>query len=286
MNMQEKATVLNLEQFLEMGGRLASQGESLGRDRWSDRVPPWCTSVDQSWDGGVGSNEAMRRARAGDPSLVARAQAIKVPAIQAEGTAFKSALDVMGGSVNVGAYLTGHPSVMRRRQRVPKITRSVRIFWGIMPSAAWSTDQLLTRNNYLLALIDACQTQQIIVDLFVVFEGGHGLTCNSKEIVAVEIPTKPLDLSQISFLLAHPAFGRNVGYPIIGRVLSPNRWDDWTTHFLGGMYGDDTAWDTRVRQMLDLAPTDIYVPSPRYQDPIGPQWVAEQIEKLSCNQSE
>lgn len=210
---------------------------------------------DSAWDAGVSAGEAMGLAVTGDPRLVsAQSEAVnRVAAGLANAPTMASERHFSGARVDVAAYLGGNPRCMVRRIRAPRPVRHVSVYVAGQCGADISAQNMLVRGATIVGLLEALQTQQIGVNLYVVV-GTHGRTDGSCFQV-IQIDSQPLDLSVASFALAHPAFARNVAYTL-ARSLDGFDGGSWPA------IRDDAG----TRKALGLEPGDIYIPAPANRD--------------------
>src|SRR6185312_10057615 len=89
------------------------------------------------WTGGMSGEEARRTIRTGHlPSVQESEQYMNAfESLDFKARKWETINDVAGGAVNVGAYLTGSPLSMRRRQAKPSSYAPLTIFCDLVSSA-------------------------------------------------------------------------------------------------------------------------------------------------------
>lgn len=258
-----------------------------------DQVPEakgchmWNRSGWPDWDNGVSSPKALELAKTGDTSLVAQAllEVEKYEISTKVQTAFKSEMGYHGTPV-IGSYLAGRPDCMRSRTRREVSARHVNIYVGTVCSAAISAENMLRRGAIILGFLETLRNMQIGVDVYLLAEYGR--------LMVIEIPSRPLDLSVSGFVLAHPAFTRNLIYPWGQfQFQSEMGYVDWTPEKLDASLNDGLKADGRhtqkylelVRKSLHAEPGDIIIPGPIsdsdaiLDDPKG--WLEKNISQIT-----
>lgn len=234
--------------------RFESLGEYAGACRKAN-VGKRCRGGGEAWDAGVTPSEAIELAETGDPRLVsAQSEAVNRVAAGLAATPTMTSVRAMSGArVDVGAYLGGSPRCMVRRVRAPRPVRHVAVYVNGACGADISARNMLVRGATVVGLLEALQTQQIGVDLFLVV-GTHGRSDGSCFQV-IRIDSQPLDLSVASFAIAHPAFTRNVAY-YLAETLDQFNGHDWPA----------IRSDADTRKALGLEAGDIYIQAPANRD--------------------
>jgi hypothetical protein len=240
-------------------------------------------SLGRNWDMNVNGQEAARLAVEGDPSLVQQAEKIvdkHLATRLAQGTGLAWTPAITGARVDVPAYLGGNPLNMRRRTKVERMASAVSIYVSNTCSYGISAEKMLHRGCVILALLSYLQASNITVDLYMLSET-HGRT-DGDFYQAIQVESRPLDLSTASFAIAHPAFARHTCYSYA--TIKDGFNGSWPRSYdnLGGSY-QDPRYEAHVRTVLGMVPTDIYVPAVHYNDPLTEtpeRWLNERISQL------
>lgn len=235
----------------------------------------------RSWDLGVSAEDARRLAVRGDLTIAARAEALlgRVEPVYTEGQAIGWRPALVGPIVDVPAFLSGDPFSMRARRPRDMACRTVRVYVDVVSSCTLTGAQLLQRGVSILALMESLQRNRIDVELHLVCSmsrrsGREPLT------YVIPIESKPLDLSVAGFVLAHPAWPRNVLYQ------HGDRYDRHSLLCPGFIKTRDQpkTYDRWARKHLDLEPTDVYVPLAYGGDELvitDPQeWVQQRVSQI------
>jgi hypothetical protein len=223
--------------------------------------------ADRHWNAGVGWAESVRRTIEGDTSLVAQAQEwadkFEADVDDAQRKTYVNA--VSGSSVRVAAFLSGDARCMRKRVRDTAASRVVRIFVNIASSAGIASDALLKRGAAILGLVQALQARGVTARITLVLN--HESNAN---VYTIDVDTTPVDLSTAGFAMAHPAFARNILYPMLTAIEgSVSAWNGC---------GDGAKFMSEL-----LEPSDIYVPRPGLGDPMmsdPEQWVRDRVRQI------
>ncbi len=233
-----------------------------------------------AWDLNISSPEACKRALDGDLSLVASAtDAVdKIKTHFSDVPRLRTAAAFEGSHVSVPAYLSGAPMAMRKRVKRPEAAPTVAIYVGTTCSAGVPASHMLQRGCVILAFLELLQARGVQVDLFLVSEN-HGAT-DGDQYQVIPIESRPLDLSTAAFAIAHPAFARNVCYPL-AEVLD-NYNGNWPYSYdvldRGG-----PRYQAHVRKVLGLADSDVYIPSCTFGDPLlktPDAWLQERLSQF------
>lgn len=172
-----------------------------------------------NWDNGQSYNEAAKRCRTGDLSLVKQSDEFLS---RFEGIAgferrqFVTINDVAGGAPNVGAFLAGNPANMRRRARAMSEQAPLVILADLVSSGGIEASHLQKRGAAILALVRALSAIRP-VSLYAVGAGkpygAHGFTSVG---IAIRLETAPIDLARAAHVFCSPALARNVIYRAMG----------------------------------------------------------------------
>lgn len=226
------------------------------------------------WDLGVSAREAKERARTGDLQILDKATALidRIDPDIGDVVLPRWEHCVAGSRVVVGDYITGKSTCMRRRAKVETSGRCIDVYVALESSCGIDALDLITRGCAIIALLETLQRCGVSVNLTV------GVECSSfsepdKEIVGCfPIESRPLDLASASFILAHPAFPRNVMYEVLER-------DNGFTGHWSKFRNDDKA----RANYIGLKETDVYVPASWLYDSLiiddPKKWVEERVRQ-------
>jgi hypothetical protein len=261
----------------------------------------------EDWDLGISGARAADLAVNGDPSIVAEyaGNVDRYTLDAANETRLAWLPSVSGGRVDMGAYLTGAPDCMRRRARREIQTRHVSIYVSQTCSAGISAATMRKRGAAILGLLDVLNGMQVSVDLYLVIDldgarsRNDGATLRGRAALAnadgsaldgdvtqvVRVESRPLDLSQVGFAIAHPAFSRNIGYRVAAQYGYRGGWSrTWDTC---GAYAQGAGLDRYVRIMrekIGADAADLFVPPVSYRDEIisdPARWIRERVTQVT-----
>ncbi len=244
---------------------------------------------DSYWDGDVSPKEAAERAIKGDLSLVESSTKV-VDKIVAEKLLSvdraKYVPGVQGTRVAVPDYLSGTPYCMRRRTRVPTLTRSVRIYVCMTSSCGVSATNLIVRGTTILGLLSFLQSCQVAVELYLVAQLAGRDDGAFYQVIKVE--SNPLDLSTACFAIAHPAFDRHLTHIYSHHV---NKWSEygvpygnWPKTFEMRTEDENNNHYKGLKKLLELGTTDVLVTSPLYSSALimtkPEEWLEKQLKQI------
>jgi hypothetical protein len=173
------------------------------------------------------------------------------------------AQQVAGTRVLVPAFLAGAPDCMLRLTTEDRPVRHIRMFVNVASAASLPCEKLLVRGAAILGLVELLQSQQIGVDLALVY-------CpTDRDVFVINVESRPIDISTAAFAVGHPAFAREVGYTLANKRYG----------HCGG-YVDSQS----IMACLKCEKTDIYVPRADYgdglsEDPEG--WLQKRIVQVT-----
>lgn len=169
--------------------------------------------------------------------------------------------DVAGGSPSVPAYLAGDPRCMKRR--APIIASApVRVFASIGCSMGIEADDvekhgvLIAALVYRLALtrpVELYATTEYDVDPF-----GSG----DNVLTAIKLATRPLNLSRITTMLAHPAAQRTLMFAVT---------DIKNNHSIGWAFGKRPFEENNTefyKEAWECRKDDLFIPGVHLDDPL------------------
>lgn len=239
----------------------------------------WTSYGDPTWNGIAyekqAGPEACKLALEGDPNLKAstsEAMSRLVPQY-VEGSTRRWAPSIAGSRVCIPEYLSGNPMCMRRRVPRESITRHMNVYVAVGCQAAVRAGQMVERGAIVLGMLEALQAAQVGVDLYLVHELADD---QNDRFFIVKVDSQPLNLSEASFAIAHPAFFRVLGMQLAAA------YGDYRGQFSAKAQGNkgSSTWCDWVRAKLDIAPSDVYVPyaHPRFNT-VEPSDVARAIQQ-------
>lgn len=226
-----------------------------------------------NWAMGVSFEDAKRRCVEGDLSLVGKATEI-ADRVSADALREVSRMGYQahysGSRVNVPAYLSGQARCMVRRVKRKRETRDVSIYVNLSLSAGVTSEQAMARGCTILGLIEALRAMQVHVELYLTEDCTyyHG----EAFFMAMHIDSNPLDMSTAAFMLAHPAFVREVVFGYMKAVVGET-WGQWTPSTDVGL----------ARQLYDLSDEDVYVPGAHYHDELvtkPDEWIRKRLNQI------
>lgn len=172
--------------------------------------------------------------------------------IQAVSRTSKPAYGVVGSQASVPRYLQGIPTNMVSRQTTYAKQKVVTITKGISYSGWWSADAILRECIKALQIVQSMENNGQRVRLNVMLSSTQctGGTNHSICKVCVKQPDERLNISKMSFALAHPSMLRRFFFKWI-------EVDPFITFDLGGSYGVPS-----YRSIIDkgLAENEYYIP--------------------------
>lgn len=245
------------------------------------------------WDLGVSTEEAMRLAKEGDVSLVQKAENLVGKHLAhhlASGLGEAWGPSIAGNRVIVPAYLANSPLSMARKQKRDRHVNTMSIYVSTVSEYKIPAEKLLYRGCVILALLSYLQSMRISTDLYMVAELDSlyrgGPDNDGESFVAVQVESRPLDLSVAGFAIAHPAFGRHLQYAYAAQNMGylnswPRKWFELGAAYSGT--GNSKKYEAHVRQVLDMQPHDIWVPSVVSGDELlndPEKWLSARISQL------
>ena len=185
----------------------------------------------------------------------AQKMATKVKLTNASSTAIRSskpAYGVVGTQASVPRYLQGIPTNMVSRQMTYAKQKVVTITKGISYGARWTPDQILEECTKALKIIQSMENGGQRVRLNVVWSissyptRSHHTICK----VCVKQPDERLNISKMSFALAHPSMLRRIFFKWLET-------DTFTKHDMGEFYGCPASDEIRNKVLEE---NEYYIP--------------------------
>jgi len=167
-----------------------------------------------SWDHGLGFDGSMKMIRSGWESgaeqikkLVDQVSEILKP----ESMKMDFVHDVAGGIPDIGRSIVGLPDSMIRFSPPEFPTKPIKIVVNCTASAGISADTLFNRGAAVGAVIDVLELRGYRCELWIVASTkGHSARGSMAVSTKIKDSNQPLDLTSLSFCLAHPAFFRRL----------------------------------------------------------------------------
>lgn len=242
---------------------------------------------DYDWDFGCDWDTALEYAEgkrywAGADDLMAKmeltdklAAKAKLPRISRE---------LVGGSVNVGAYLSGHPRHMRRRQPQPAVDRPVlTIGVSLSISHCVTANARLNMGAAVLSAVDALERSGYRCEIIAYARyGAAGMDDDTSGWVNIEYVLKKPDQrwnpSAVAFALAHPAFFRRM---TLGIQETQAEWLPVTHNSYGRPFTNATFHASAAGDF------DVYFPNMQHDGPYSDTECAfEAVQQLFEDQLE
>lgn len=169
--------------------------------------------------------------------------------------------DVAGGSPSVPAYLAGDPRCMKRR--APIIASApVRVFASIGCSIGIEADDVEKHGVLIAALVYRLALSRP-VELYATTEYDVSPNSTPKNILtAIKLATRPLNLSRITTMLAHPASQRTLMFSIT---------DTDNNHSIDWAFGKHPFDDSNVefyKEAWGCRKDDLFIPGVHLHDPL------------------
>ncbi len=227
---------------------------------WAKVNSRFVCQSDNAWNRGIGSvaefGELLVR---GEPTLENRVKQTWADFHISDTVAplNKITRDVAGAFPCVPSYLAGDPFCMKRR--APVIAPSpVRIFASVATSAYFGAEETEKRGCIIAALVyKLAQTRP--VTLYVTDESA---VSGVNYLTAIKLATRPMNLSRIATMLAHPATQRTLMFSIASlNNVQQIGWPFNTEPFKPGAEG-------LYREGYGLLKNDLFIPGLHMNDPI------------------
>jgi len=181
--------------------------------------------------------------------------------------------DVVGTRCNMGEYMAGSPTCMRRKVTSEDDTQPLRIAVDMFISCAFTPQQVEARGLAILALLVKIM-QFRPVELFVFCESRDNWDSNFQAIQLCEINSKPLDLATSAVALCDADISRRIFFPLLVEVVTD-----------GSLCPPKAGREAQVvrAELLGLRENDLLIESQTLgsydlSNPVG--WVDKQMETL------
>jgi hypothetical protein len=168
-----------------------------------------------AWTGGMRYDRAVTCTRTGDLSGVPASDAYlaKFEALAPMRGAWERRTDVIGTTLDVGAYMADRPMHMRRRVRTMVETAPLTVAVDLVSSGDINSEMLVKRGALILALVRALSITRPVE----LWAGGSATPSDRKGAwhVWFKIDTAPLDLARAAHVMTSPAVSRGMIYATI-----------------------------------------------------------------------
>jgi len=176
------------------------------QDRYTPPAKDW--DMNAGWSGAVemvgkGWNE-------GTKDVLARMDQVK-HSLEEQFAGYR--MDVTGQFFDVGLVISGEPECWFHEETEP-VRKIAKIAVNATAACSTSADLIRNRGAAIVALADHLQQAGWIVEISVFFVAlGHKeQDGNSNTIIRIDVPTRPIDIDELAFLVAHPAGFRRIGF--------------------------------------------------------------------------
>lgn len=179
---------------------------------------------EEEWDycaGWSGTEDMIKNGwHTGTDDVLARLEDVK-HSLQEEFAGYR--MDVTGQFFDVGLVVSGEPECWFTEETQP-IRKVCRI--QVNTISSWNTPAEVCKNRgaAIVALADHMQQSGWIVEISVYMVAIHhsNKDDNNLSIIRVDVDTKPVDIDALSFLVAHPAGYRRLGFAALEAINGSN----------------------------------------------------------------
>jgi hypothetical protein len=135
-------------------------------------------------------------------------------------------MDIEGGSIDVGTFMTGDPECFvawhdsSQLTKTPNGTNHVRIAYNISASGGYGAEDMITKGAHICALVDMLEShgRRVTLDLYDGTDSYRGKLFVKIELKAADAP---LDLEKIAFSICHPSTLRRLLFGIEEALPAP-----------------------------------------------------------------
>lgn len=245
----------------------------------------WSTKMERdTWHGKMSAKAAAAVCRTGSSK---HADAIasyldKLPAIDTTGRQWQAS--PAGGRVNVPAYLSGRPDCMLARRACDNANNPLRVIVDPSSSGGIDASDCEKRGAAIVALVSAlAEIRPVILTV------AMNLGVNDQENVlslAIDVPTRPMDIGMLASLVADQACIRGLMYG--ASAEAGGRSGNNAYERLAWAYGKTSREDQQAVMAAihgadletDLILPGIFLEDPAIADPA--RWIAEMLEKYGA----
>ncbi len=241
-----------------------------------------CKPIKNVYDrhGGLRYDETIERAIHGDESYVSRAEKLisQLDVAVPETKAFKVVHSPYGGRVNMGDWLAGTPTPMRRRVRSNSEYAPIKIVVSTTTSAGISESTIEKRGCTILALL--LKLQQVRpIQLYLLTEL-HGRT-DGWHYQLVRIESQPLAIGVAAFALCNAAYQRHLTFQYAQHFDNFNGF--WPNDYYSSGYSERRAERLGLTEQ-DLVIKEAHIFDDLVQEPL--KWLQAQLAKYTHAEGE
>lgn len=248
------------------------------------------TGLSYDWDAGHDLPTALAHS-SGDERWNGVAEMMQAMEITDELTA-KSELpqitrSLVGGNVNVPAYLSGHPLHMRRRKKAPRVDKPVMtIGVSLMFAHFVSSHQRLNLGAAILSAVDELETRGYRCEIIAFYRGAPYGNIRSNRFTnwvnietTLKRPDERWNPSAIAYAVAHPAFMRRTILRVVETMPEAER----LIRANYGTCGTSSVWHASCAGDFDL-----YIPNmaDECQECQTPHGAFQYVQRLMSEQLE
>lgn len=176
------------------------------------------------------------------------------------------------GTVNIGDWLAGSPTPMRRRVRVASEINPLKVIVGVSCSAGISSQLMEQRGVTILALVFRLQKIRP-VELFLLTEDKSRSLIEPWHYNLIKIESTPFAIGQACFGLCSDSIERHLSYTVLPSFDAHPAWPEG--------YNTQEYWNLK-RTRLGVTDQDLLIRSAHLHDPLinqPVQWIKDQLEK-------
>ncbi len=119
--------------------------------------------------------------------------------------------DIEGDFFDVSDYLSGEPECFFK-QEYSNSKKSVNIYINVGYDYRYNRDQVIKHGGKIVGIIDSLQKNGYIVNLYCMILAIDYANSKNKIFtsISIDIPTNPIDIDMIAFMIANPLFLRRI----------------------------------------------------------------------------
>lgn len=203
--------IFTYETFTEFVKDIKAPQEYTASSRDSDR--------DKSWDNGLGWEGTLKTVDKGWKEGTKKIKEIRNSVwakISNRVVEPEIVPDVCGNVPDVSAYLNGTPECMLRWEDVETDTEAgniIKIIVNGTASAFVKSETIINRGACLLAMIDVLEMCGHYCEVYLYF-GNYRDSFSSEMTIKIKEPFEQMDIDRFSFMIAHPACFRRLGFAV------------------------------------------------------------------------
>jgi hypothetical protein len=237
-----------------------------------------------AWTGYLKAGAAAKLAITGDASHVASAEKmLEKFNTQIETSSFEDMPSVAGCYPCVPEALMGEPECMREPMEVSTEHSPLTIIVDTACSANVSAAQMETRGIAILAVVMALSASRpITLKTISVSYGFKNKEGDSYSVIAVELPTTPIDLATAAYVLTHVGYTRNLkyGYALKYLGFDNGKWPTFNRINYGNVQAPE--YQERVKKYMQVEGDVLYIPAAYSDDGVikePEKWIQERLNE-------